>query len=224
MLLTRNITIQFQRYTFKYPWFLRARLRVIPNAIGLSTSDNFMRFKNANFLFAGRFSFQKQPIRLIEAFKIHIFNFPESKLRMFGRGEQLVAMENSIEMNGLNGKVHIFPPLPEIKDVFAQGNILCIPSIWEGFPNVLGEALAYGIPAIGFKNCDGVSDLILDEENGWLEEDDSTIESLVKLLDRAAMSISSGANLEFNCKASVENYSEERVGEMWNHLITKVSK
>jgi len=219
MLFTRSITIQFARYELKYPRFLRNRLRVIPNAIEESTSADFMRTDKANFIFAGRFSFQKQPLRLIEAFKLHLIRFPDSKLRMFGNGEQQTAIEELIVECGLQESVKISPPASEIKDVFVQGNILCIPSIWEGFPNVLGEALAHGIPAIGFKNCDGVSDLIIDEWNGWLEEDDSSTSPLVTLLDRAAKALSEGNDLESNCKASVKNFSEERVGKMWNELV-----
>jgi GalNAc-alpha-(1->4)-GalNAc-alpha-(1->3)-diNAcBac-PP-undecaprenol alpha-1,4-N-acetyl-D-galactosaminyltransferase len=192
MLFTNIITIQFARYELKYPRFLKNRLRVIPNAIEEATPVGVMRKDTANFIFAGRFSFQKQPLRLIEAFAIHLGNFPDSKLRMFGNGEQQNAIEELIIKLGLQECVQVSPPVSEIKEVFAQGNILCIPSIWEGFPNVLGEALSYGMPAIGFKNCDGVSDLIIDEWNGWLEEDDASTLPLVRLLDRAAKALSGG--------------------------------
>ncbi|USG62808.1 glycosyltransferase [Sneathiella marina] len=45
---------------------------------------------------------------------------------------------------------------------------LVIPSYEEGLPNVVVEAFTYGIPCIGYSDCEGVNHLIKDNENGFL--------------------------------------------------------
>ncbi|HKJ48212.1 MAG TPA: glycosyltransferase family 4 protein, partial [Christiangramia sp.] len=46
-------------------------------------------------------------------------------------------------------------------------HILIVSSIEEGIPNVLVEAMAYGIPVIS-TDCGGVSELIEHKKEGWL--------------------------------------------------------
>lgn len=46
--------------------------------------------------------------------------------------------------------------------LFDASHPFAIPSFWEGFPNAVAEALAYGLPAIGFAEAEGVNSLIFD--------------------------------------------------------------
>jgi|688.fasta_scaffold174886_1 GalNAc-alpha-(1->4)-GalNAc-alpha-(1->3)-diNAcBac-PP-undecaprenol alpha-1,4-N-acetyl-D-galactosaminyltransferase len=220
MYFSKKIVIQFERYKEKYPWFLRHKFTTIPNSIEEFHNQGHLEIQSASFIFAGRFSFQKQPLRLVKAFKLHLEKFPESKLLMYGSGELYSEIEATISSNQLERNVSVHAPIPDITKVFQKGNVLCIPSLWEGFPNILGEALSWGIPAIGFENCDGVYDLITDDFNGWLGKDDGGLEVLVDLLNRAANSIRQGKNLQKNCWISVARYNEENVSNSWKNLIS----
>ena len=55
----------------------------------------------------------------------------------------------------------------EVQSQLAQGGIFVLPSIEEGTPNVLLEALAHGLPVVA-TSVGGVPDLISDGENGML--------------------------------------------------------
>ena len=222
MFFADAITVQFERYVKKYPFFLRHKMNIIPNSIpelngAIQSSSSFV-----TFLFAGRFSFQKQIGKLIEAFAVHLISFPESKLRIYGSGEQQDNIDKLILELKLSESVSIFKAKKNIISIFEQGEVLCVPSIWEGFPNVLAEALSFGIPAIGFSNCDGVSDLITSGVNGWLAEDDGSLVPLVELLNLAASAIQSGVDLSENCKHSVRRYSEIKVSKEWEKLLSKL--
>lgn len=68
-------------------------------------------------------------------------------------------------------------PAAEIRDegverdigrIYGDAYALVIPSYSEGLPNVVVEALSYGVPCIGFSDCPGVKDLIKDGETGLL--------------------------------------------------------
>ena len=140
---------------------------------------------------------------------------------MYGSGELQSEIETTISKNQLEKNVSIHAPIPDISKVFQRGNVLCIPSLWEGFPNILGEALSWGIPAIGFKNCDGVSDLIQDGVNGWLEYDDGTVKPYETLLNRAAESIEAREDLSKFCVESIQQFHEIEIQRHWNSLVTQ---
>jgi glycosyltransferase involved in cell wall biosynthesis len=221
MFFSGRIVIQFERYKEKYPWFLRYKFTTIPNSIQEFHNLEHLDIQSASFIFAGRFSFQKQPLTLVKAFKLHLKKFPESKLLMYGSGELHSEIENTIARNQLAENVYMHAPIPDITKVFKKGNVLCIPSLWEGFPNILGEALSWGIPAIGFKNCDGVSDLIQDGVNGWLEYDDGTIKPFEALLNRAAESIEAREDLYESCVESIHKFNESEIQRQWESLVTR---
>ena len=125
------------------------------------------------------------------------------------------------ELN-LQDKISIHEPSSDLTKYFKETDFLCIPSLWEGFPNVLAEALAFGIPAIGFSNCDGVSDLLENNVNGWLIKDDGTPFPLANLLKMCAASKKNGDDLTKNCKHSMSGYSPSFVIKKWNDLINSI--
>lgn len=58
--------------------------------------------------------------------------------------------------------------IKDIDRIYADAAMLVIPSLEEGLPNVVVEALTYGVPCIGFDDCSGVKHLIKHEKNGLL--------------------------------------------------------
>ena len=56
-----------------------------------------------------------------------------------------------------------------------MASIFIFTSYWEGFLNVIAEALAHGIPVVAFDCPTGPSDLIIDGYNGYLIHDDNEV-------------------------------------------------
>jgi glycosyltransferase involved in cell wall biosynthesis len=93
------------------------------------------------------------------------------------------------------------------------------PSLWEGFPNSVAEALACGLPVGGFEDCEGVRDLVIDGVNGWITNRKEPVKSQVELLQKIYQ-----ARLEINSFSeaavrSVAKYQGEEPNEKWNHLV-----
>ena len=55
-----------------------------------------------------------------------------------------------------------------IDAVFGQAKIFALPSLYEGFPNALIEAMAHGLPSISYDCHTGPKDIIEDNTNGLL--------------------------------------------------------
>jgi glycosyltransferase involved in cell wall biosynthesis len=109
-------------------------------------------------------------------------------------------------------------------DFLKTADVLCIPSIWEGFPNVLAEALSSGVPALGFSNCDGVSDLIQNGVNGWKLEGDGNIAPLVQLLETSYESLLTNKISAKICRESVSPYQKDRVSKQWEDLLKHLAQ
>tara|TARA_R100000306_G_scaffold53419_1_gene50189 strand:- start:1340 stop:2539 length:1200 start_codon:yes stop_codon:yes gene_type:complete len=55
----------------------------------------------------------------------------------------------------------------KVYEIMRQSDLLLLPSVIEGLPNIAVEAMAVGLPVISTK-CGGVEELIVDNETGWL--------------------------------------------------------
>jgi glycosyltransferase involved in cell wall biosynthesis len=96
------------------------------------------------------------------------------------------------------------------------------PSLWEGFPNSVAEALASGIPVGGFDDCEGIRDLIIDGENGWLVERTDPVESQINLLQKVYESRFEIEVYSESARKSVTGYQGEGPNEAWNQLATRL--
>ena len=113
--------------------------------------------KLINILFVGRLTFQKNVSVLIKAFEYLPSNF---KLSIVGDGPELEELKELALHHPQ--RVKLFKPSNDLSIFYDSANIFCLPSRWEGFPNVIAEALSRGIPCVGFEECSGVPQLIFD--------------------------------------------------------------
>jgi glycosyltransferase involved in cell wall biosynthesis len=56
----------------------------------------------------------------------------------------------------------------DIDEIYGDAHALLISSFHEGLPNVVIEAFSYGVPCIGYADCEGVNQLIKDDDTGLL--------------------------------------------------------
>jgi glycosyltransferase involved in cell wall biosynthesis len=71
--------------------------------------------------------------------------------------------------DALRGSVEFVPRLPqnELPSQYAWGDIFVFPTIEDGFPAVLSQALASGLPVLTTTNCSG-PDIVQEGETGWI--------------------------------------------------------
>ena len=94
-----------------------------------------------------------------------------------------VSPSDQIKRLRLDKRVTILPAATQISQHYQDADVFCMTSKWEGFPNALAEAMAFGLPAIGYNTCAGVNILIKDGTTGLLVTPDERNENLANGLE-----------------------------------------
>ena len=132
-------------------------------------------------LFIARFTSHKQPLSLIQAFKEAVKVLPSLHLLMVGEGDQREEAQTIVAEAKLEDKITLLPFRQDVPDVLSSADIFVLPSLWEGLPIGLLEAMAMGKAVIA-TNVDGTCEIIRNDENGRLIETAELIPALTKAL------------------------------------------
>jgi glycosyltransferase involved in cell wall biosynthesis len=132
-------------------------------------------------VFVARFTSHKQPLSLIEAFSRALPSHPDMHLLMVGDGDQKEMAIDMIARAGIQHKVTLQSFRQDVPAVLASSDIFVLPSLWEGLPIGLLEALAMGKPVIATK-VDGTSEIIEHNVNGMLIDTNNLVDNLTRSL------------------------------------------
>lgn len=221
-LLAAKITVQFEEYRQHYPWFLRNKIVHVPNPISsakkLATPQG-TRGGPKTLLFVGHLSYQKNPEVLLKAFEMLANDFQDWHLSLVGNGEYKERLEKTIARSQYAQKIRLLGVFQDIENAYQQANLFCLPSLWEGFPNALGEALAHGLPAVGFSECAGVNMLIKPGVNGLLAPGNSDPHALAGALRELMSAPERRAEMGREAIRSVRRYDPNEVFQRWEDLF-----
>lgn len=126
--------------------------------------------KNADMLVLGtacRFHPQKGLAHLITAFATVSNRMPNVHLVLVGDGELRDALEEQVQMLRLAEQVTFTGFRTDVLTVLTQLDLFVLPSLWEGLPLVLLEAMAARLPVIATA-VGGTPELVVDGETGLL--------------------------------------------------------
>ena len=125
----------------------RLSIKVIPNALKEMSITKEKRDKI--ILYVGRFAWEKAPHYLIEAFAQIKDNY-DWRLVMAGSGPLLPQMKILAQELNIGNQVDFLGDVKNVDHLYAKAGIYVLPSVVEGFPNSLCEAMAAGLPSICF--------------------------------------------------------------------------
>ena len=206
-------------------WGELPNIVVIPNA-AMKVGEQEAEVQNRKRVIAvGRLDYQKGFDRLIQAWEYvqEHTAYKDWSLDIFGQGEWKDWLQQMINEKGLAHTAHIHAPVKNIGKEYAESAFLVMSSNYEGFPMVMIEAMACGLPVVSFDYKCGPKDIIREGENGILVSN-GDIEGLAagmrELMDDAdyRMKLSEGA------KKITETYSEEAVMKRWMELFSSFTK
>lgn len=126
-------------------------------------------------LFVGRLDPQKAPFVLLEAFERLIARHADWQLLFVGDGPLRLSMTEWVAEHRLNSNVHFAGWRPDVPELLKAADVLVLPSLWEGMPNIVLEAMAAGLPVV-VSRIEGTEELIRDGETGLLATPGSVVE------------------------------------------------
>ncbi len=115
----------------------------------------------------GRLEKQKNHSLIIEAFDL-IKNRIPHHLVIIGKGNEHYSINKLIESKGLMDRVKLVGFVENVWDEYSGSSLFVLASKYEGFPNVIIEAMANSVPVISTDCPSGPNEIIEDNVNGLL--------------------------------------------------------
>jgi glycosyltransferase involved in cell wall biosynthesis len=182
-----------------------------------------LKKKRKNQLIAiGYFRWQKGHSYLLEAVSSVFRQYPEYSLIIVGDGPEKGAIINKIEELGITGKVELpgVVPRERVMELLNESKIFVMPSLSEGLPKVLLEALACGTPAVITTGCNA-TDIIQDRGIVVRTKDSQALAGAIrKMLENKEL----WQMYSENARAIVEEFSWEKVAHKVYHYYNELVK
>jgi len=170
-------------------------------------------------LACGRLHKFKQFDMLINAFSKIQDKFLDWDLIILGEGEERVNLERLLKKLNISGRVLLPGSAGNMSDWYERADLFVLSSYVEGFPNVLLEAMSYGLPCISF-DCDtGPRDMIQHKNNGILVNPNDKEKGLIKALENIILNEHCRNNIANNAKLIRDRYSIETIMKRWNKIL-----
>ena len=168
-----------------------SRVSVIYNGIDLSRcvpKTTYETGETVTILHVGRFDVPKNHPGLLEAFRLLLETHPECRLRLVGDGELRPDMEKLAREKGIADFVEFCGMQSNVYPYLHDADIFTLPSIYEGNPMTIIEAMGTGLPIVASR-VGGIPDMISDGESGLLVEPEpqSICTDLTRLVGDAAL-------------------------------------
>jgi GalNAc-alpha-(1->4)-GalNAc-alpha-(1->3)-diNAcBac-PP-undecaprenol alpha-1,4-N-acetyl-D-galactosaminyltransferase len=200
--------------------------RVIPNPVvrvQAATEPSTLARPPYRVIGMGRLGPEKGFDRLLEAFARVAARFSEWELEIWGEGLERAALEKLKNELGLGARAR----LPGFADDPIQrmraAELFVLSSRFEGFPNVLGEAMACGLAVISYDCPSGPGDMIRHEVDGLLVPPEGGVDALAAALARLMGDPAERRRLAARAIEVVERFDLGRVMGLWDDLLAAVA-
>jgi len=203
------------------------RVPVIPNPVVWPLSQHAPLVNPATscapgrqiLLGVGRLSEEKNFTTLIAIFARLAPLHPDWDLVILGEGAQRAALSAQVQAGGLGQRVFLPGSVGNVGDWYARASLYAMSSHFEGFPNTLVEAMAYGVPAVSF-DCDtGPRDIIRHGIDGVLVAP-GDVEGMASALDTLMRDSRVRARFAQRAVDARERFSMEKISRMWETIFT----
>lgn len=172
--------------------------------------------QSRTLLFVGRFDPQKGPFVLLAATKDLLPRHDDLHLLLVGDGPLGEKMRAWVAKENLQSRIHFAGRRNDVPTLFRAADLFVLPSLWEGLPNVVLEAMAAGIPIVASR-VEGVSDLLDDNRTGLIVPPNSSAD-LAEAIDRLLADPEHGRQMGRQAQHIVQaGFGWERIVEKYEH-------
>ena len=165
------INVQTEQAKTFYPKSLQKKITVIENPLDVDLLQRQVPVvpkREKIVLSMGRLENQKDFETLIIAFEKISKDVPDWNVNIFGLGDNRQRLQKLIDSKGLRDRVFLKGRTETPFYEMCRSSVFVLSSFYEGFPNVLCEAMLAGCLCIS-SDCDcGPRELLKSGKNGWL--------------------------------------------------------
>ncbi len=146
------------------------KIPIIFNGVPLDKciiKNNYQIDSCINVVHVGRFSEVKNHIEMVKAAMILHQTYTNIIFSFIGDGELKENIKNLIQENHAEDYIKVLGATDNIYPFLTKADLFLLPSIYEGMPMSIIEAMGTGLPIVA-SNVGGIPDMIKDMQNGLL--------------------------------------------------------
>ena len=206
--------------------FPQKEVVVIPNQVPMPEQQKEYANQSKTIIHVAQIARAKRQKDLIEAFIPLAKDFPDWKIKFFGKvknsrrhNKYRAELQQLIEEHHLENQI-LFPGFSHnITEEYLNSDIVALPSYTEGFGYDLADGLALGLPGIGYDFAYAINRILVNEKSGYLVKDipDMT-EKLRLLMQNPKLRQQMG---EF-ARNDMQKYAPQKIIDAWLKLINQV--
>jgi glycosyltransferase involved in cell wall biosynthesis len=196
-----------------------ARVVVIPNPVAPSSHlESVVRHSRPFILAAGRLAHQKGFDLLLRAFGAASARPQELQLVIAGEGPEGQQLRDLAAQLGLAERVSFPGRVRDLSDLMKAAVAFILPSRYEGFPNVLLEALAVGVPCVAADGPGATREILGDGAYGLLVPPEDW-QALAQAIERITTDSELRRRYVQAAPAAIEPYRLDRVVAQWERVV-----
>ena len=169
--------------------------------------------------YLGRFSPEKGTRFLIEGWGEIAATHPGWRLRLIGSGPDEAALRR--QAADVDGVIEFCPPVTDAMGALRESSIVVLPSLTEGLPLVMAEAMALGLPVVATDCSAGVRLLAQDGHTARIVargDAAALADALRHLIENGPERVRLGVA----ARESIAAYRIEPVMDLWEEMIADV--
>jgi len=193
---------------------------IISNPISFSNNE-FSNLSSKKAIAVARHSYEKGLDRMLQIWEKVVLKYPDWSLVIYGKSNKNQELQQFLTTLGISNNVTFFEPVKNISEKYLDSSLYLMTSRSEGFPMVLLEAMALGLPCVAYDCPCGPSAIIQNNENGFLVEDgniDLFVQKMELLIEDENLRIQMGKN----AKNSISKYDLETIMQQWKSLFEEL--
>ena len=204
-------------------WGSLPNLTVIPNA-ALAVPQVKHQKGTHRVIAVGRLDYQKGFDRLIDAWAQLPKHLRQTwLLDIFGQGEWREFLQAQIQRLSVEASARINAPTQNIFEEYAASDFLVMSSHYEGFPMVMIEAMACGLPVISFDFLCGPRDIIRPGANGLIVPE-GDVAALTDAMRGLMESPETLARMSATAPEVADTYAETTIMQQWEQLFNAITR
>lgn len=196
------------------------RLKLLPNPIDLPAPPPADQ-RQRHFVTASRLVPQKAVDVMIKAFAVMAAQAPQWELHVLGDGPERPELEALALATGVGGRVRFHGFVDPARHM-ASASAYLLASRYEGLPNAMLEAMAFGLPVIASDASPGPLDFVVDGESGLVFRVDD-VDGLAAAMLRIARNSAEACAMGEAARRKVEAFAISQGLAAWDQALVEAA-